>query len=77
MFHVEEVNGGDGRTLYTVFQYMYNEYMSEQDQWHIKAHHLPQLMACADYLQVECVTEACKVLLNELSARNDVGYICI
>ena len=72
VFAMEEMNGGDARTLGTMFEFMYNGYMS--DQMEIKANRLPQLMACADFLQVECVTEACKVLLAELSTRNDVGF---
>ena len=73
MLKLKSINCGDAATLRTVFEFMYNGYMS--DQKHIKDNRLPQLMACADYLQVTGVTEACKVLLNELSARNDVGFL--
>ena len=70
VFTVDDVNGGDAASLRTVFEFIYDGCMINQKE--IKASRLPQLMACADYLQVECVTEACKLLLNELSARIDV-----
>ena len=72
VFTMDAINGGDAATLYTVFEFMYDGYMS--DQADIKANRLPQLMACADFLKSACVTEACKLLLNELSARNDVRF---
>ena len=70
VFTVDERNGGGAATLYTLFQLMFDGFMINQKE--IKASRLPQLMACADYLQVECVTEACNLLLYELTARNDV-----
>ena len=73
VFVMDATNGGDAATLYTLFELVYDGCMSDQDD--IKANRLPQLMACADYLQVTGVTEACKVLLNELSARNDVRCV--
>lgn len=69
VFTVDDLNGGDAASLRTVFEFIYDGCMSDQED--IKAR-LPALMACADYLQVTCVTEACKLLLNELSARIDV-----
>lgn len=64
--------GGDARTLRTVFEYLYGGYMSEQQD--IIAQRLTPLITVAEHLQIESVTEACQVLLNERCARNEVRF---
>ena len=60
------------RTLHSVFAYIYNGHST--DQVHFKPARLAQLMACADYLQIDSLTAACKNVLDERCARNNVRF---
>ena len=62
-FHVEEQHGGDARTLRTALKFMYEGCIV--DQHTLMLHYFPQLVALADFLQIDGLTDACKLLLDE------------
>ena len=70
-FIVPEQFGGDTETLNSALQFIYKG-QHLVDYAAVLANGLPALIACADYLQIECLADACKHILNDRCARKDV-----
>ena len=76
MFHMELAEGGAGdyHTLRSLFQFLYDGCIDDQAALLSTHYGLPRLMAAAAYLQAEHVIDACKIMLDERLARQDVSY---
>ena len=70
-FRLEGIEGGDTDTVRILLKLIYLWCIGNQQV--VVRDSLPKLMSLAECLQIQCVKDACKMLLNECLARTEVG----